>query len=84
MQRIIRIASLNHYQHAVGRPSVRWPMLKYAGASTLAALNDRRDLGCEERMSALACRTKALDMRTMLRPVLSPPLVSAGIAFATY
>ena len=46
-----------------------------------SALNDRRDLGNEEQMSALACRTKELDISTMLRPVFPPLLVSAGLAF---
>lgn len=46
-----------------------------------SALNDRRDLGNEEQMSVLACRTKELDISTMLRPVFPPLLVSAGLAF---
>lgn len=46
-----------------------------------STLNDRRDLGNEEQMSVLACRTKELDISTMLRPVLPPLLVSAGLAF---
>lgn len=32
-------------------------------------------------MSVFACRTKELDISTMLRPVFPPPLVSAGLAF---
>lgn len=46
-----------------------------------SALNDRRDLGNEEQMSIFACRTKELDIRTMLRPVFPPPVVSLGLAF---
>lgn len=32
-------------------------------------------------MSISACRTKELDISTMLRPVFPPPLLSAGLAF---
>lgn len=44
-------------------------------------LNDRRGLSNEEQMSVFACRTKELDISTMLRPVFPPLLVSAGLAF---
>lgn len=46
-----------------------------------SALSDRRDLGNEEQMSTPQHRTKEHDISTVLRPVVRPLPVSAGLTF---